>query len=195
MEKGEGYFELTIAGRGGQGALIIGRLLTEAGMSIYRYVTYFPNYGAAMRGGESECTVILSHREITSPAILQPSAVILLGQTTLGEFEKRVKSNGLMMLDSSLVTQRVSRDDLKVGYLPATKTAADLGNSRAANFVFLGAYLEMTKAVPLPLCEEALERKMANKGNTALLSIDKQAMRKGAELVREKNLDRYSFLG
>ena len=194
MEKNEGYFELTIAGRGGQGALIIGRLLAEAGMSIYRYVTYFPNYGAAMRGGESECTVILSHREITSPAVLQPSAVILLGQTTLGEFEKRVRSNGLMMLDSSLVTQNVARDDLEVSYLPATKTAADLGNSRAANFVFLGAYLEATKAMPLPICEEALERKMAGKGSATLLYIDKQALRKGAELTKEKNLDRYSFL-
>jgi len=186
MEKNEGYFELTIAGRGGQGALIIGRLLAEAGMSIYRYVTYFPNYGAAMRGGESECTVILSHREITSPAVLQPSAVILLGQTTLGEFEKRVRSNGLMMLDSSLVTQKVARDDLEVSYLPATKIAADLGNSRAANFVFLGAYLEATKAMPLPICEEALERKMAGKGSATLLYIDKQALRKGAELTKEK---------
>lgn len=186
MEKNEGYFELTIAGRGGQGALIIGRLLAEAGMSIYRYVTYFPNYGAAMRGGESECTVILSHREITSPAVLQPSAVILLGQTTLGEFEKRVKSNGLMMLDSSLVTQKVARNDLKVSYLPATKTAADLGNIRAANFVFLGAYLEATKAMPLETCEEALERKIGGKGKETLLYIDKQALRKGAELTRGK---------
>lgn len=146
-------------------------------MSIYRYVTYFPNYGAAMRGGESECTVILSHREITSPAVLQPSA---------GEFEKRVRPNGLMMLDSSLVTQKVARDDLEVSYLPATKTAADLGNSRAANFVFLGAYLEATKTMPLEICEEALERKMAGKGSETLLYIDKQALRKGAELTREK---------
>lgn len=178
------YFELTIAGRGGQGALITGRLLAEAGMSKYQYVSYFPNYGAAMRGGESECTVILSNKEITSPAMLEPSAVILMGSATLGEFEKRVKSGGLMILDSSLVTQKVGREDIKVIYLPATKTAAELGNSRVANLVFLGAYLEATKAVPIKLCEEALEKRMVSKGDTALLSIDKQALRKGAELSK-----------
>jgi len=55
-----------VAGLGGQGLLTTGRLLAEAAMPRYKHVLYFPNYGPQMRGGESECTVILSDEEIAS---------------------------------------------------------------------------------------------------------------------------------
>jgi len=184
MEKGRtGYFELIIAGRGGQGALTIGRLLADAGMSEYRHVTYFPNYGAAMRGGESECTVILSDQEITGLAMLEPAAVILMGAVPLEEFVRRIKPGGLLIFDGSLAAQKVNRENLKVIDLPATRIAAELGDSRAANFVFLGAYLAATGAVLLEICEEVLEKKLGGGKNEILLSIDKQALREGAKLA------------
>ncbi len=185
-EKGMDYFALTIAGLGGQGALVIGRLLAEAGMSKYNHVSYFPNYSAAMRGGESECTIILSNEEISSPAWLEPSSLILMGPAPLEEFEQRAKPGGLVMIDSSLVTKQVSRKDVEVFYIPASKTATELGDSRVANFVFLGAYLKATEAVSLELIEEALEKRLAGGKWDALLSLDKRALREGARLVERR---------
>lgn len=185
MDNNNSYFELTIAGLGGQGALTIGRLLAEAGMSQYKYVSYFPNYGASMRGGESECTIVLSNDEISAPAILNPVSVILMGAAPLQEFEKRVRPGGMIMLDSSLVTRKVEREDLQVVYLPATKAARDLGSNQVANFIFLGAYLEVTKAVPLELVEQALEKKLGGGRREALLALDKQALKQGMRLVSE----------
>ena len=187
MEKAAGsYFELKIAGRGGQGALIIGRLLAEAGMSKYEHVSYFPNYGATMRGGDSECTVILSNSEISAPAMLEPSSLVLMGSAALGEFERKVKPSGLIILDSSLVAQKVTREDLRVVYLPAVKVASELGNSQIANFIFLGAYLKMTGAVPFDTINQALETKMAGGNKEELLALDKQALREGARIAAEQ---------
>ena len=185
-DNGSKYCDLMVAGFGGQGALIIGRLIADTAMSLYNHVSFFPNYGASARGGDTECTVILSDEEISSPCLLEPATALLMGKTPLiQEFERRTKSGGIMMLDSSLVDQKLTRTDLRAYYLPATKAAADLGNSRVANFVFLGAYLEAAKTVPVEALVSFLEKKIGAGRDTALLDLDKRALAEGARLVRE----------
>jgi 2-oxoglutarate ferredoxin oxidoreductase subunit gamma len=183
VEIGKDYFEVTIVGLGGQGALIIGRLLAEAGMSRFRYVTYLPNYGATMRGGDTECTVIFSTKEISSPTTLRPWSAIVMGSASLDEFEKRIRPGGMMLLDST--ARKIGRDDVKVVTIPATKAAADLGNNRVANFVFLGAYAELTQALPWDALEKQLEKQLGGGRESAMLDLDMRAMREGARLVRE----------
>lgn len=183
------YFELTIAGLGGQGALTIGRLLAEAGMSTYKHVSYFPNYGASMRGGESECTIILSNDAISAPLMLEPTSVILMGAAPLAEFEKRIRPGGILFIDSSLVSRKVTREDLRVIYLPAVKSATDMGSNQVANFIFLGAYLEATKAVSVEVIEQALEKKLGGGRREALLALDKQALREGMRMVIQASVE------
>jgi 2-oxoglutarate ferredoxin oxidoreductase subunit gamma len=184
-EKGKRYVDFMVAGFGGQGALIVGRMIADIGMDIYPHVSFFPNYGASARGGDTECTVILSDEEISSPALLRPMTSILMGKTPLiQEFETRTQPGGIMMIDNSLVSEKISRTDLKAYYIPATKAATDLGSNRAANFVFMGAYLEATKAVPVEEVEALLEKKLGK--DNELLDLDKRALREGARMAREQ---------
>ena len=184
-DNGKKYCDFMVAGFGGQGALIIGRLIADTAMSLYKHVSFFPNYGASARGGDTECTVILSDEEIASPALLNPMTSILMGRTPLiQEFESRTQSGGIMMIDSSLVEEKLTRSDLRGLYIPATKTAADLGNSRVANFIFLGAYLEAAKTVPPQSLLSFLETKISDQ---ELLDLDKRALDEGARLVREQS--------
>jgi 2-oxoglutarate ferredoxin oxidoreductase subunit gamma len=76
------YNDFMVAGFGGQGALIVGRLVADTAMSLYNHVSFFPNYGASARGGDTECTVILSDEVISSPAIMQPMTSDPDGQDT-----------------------------------------------------------------------------------------------------------------
>lgn len=184
MEK-KRRFELIVGGLGGQGALLIGRLLVEAGMSHYPHVLFFPNYGFLIRGGVSECTVLLSDDRITSPAILRPAAAIVMGPAALEAYESRIKPGGLMLVDSSAVSAKVSRQDLRVIYIPANQRAAELGGIQVANLIFLGAYLEMTKALPLEAIEDALTRRLARTRRESLLPLNKAALREGAKLAGE----------
>ena len=175
-------FEVTITGLGGQGALLFGQLLSEAGLSEYKNVGYFPQYATIMRGGESECTVTLSNEDIDSLLVFEPQAAVAMASPKLKVYEKRVKSGGLLLVDSSVISEKVEREDISVYYIPATKVSADLGDKRAANLVFLGAYLEITKAVPLEKIEEVLEGRMKG-GKEAMLSLNKKALREGARLI------------
>lgn len=182
-ERAKDYFEVVIAGLGGQGVLTIGQLLTEAGAALYPYVSYFPNYGAAMRGGDSECTVILSRQEIAAPALLRPQAGIVMSPGALEEYEPRLQHGGWLILDSSLLSRKVSRSDLQVFALSATETAIELGNRQVANFVLLGAYLEVSQALPLATVEAALEKRLSVGRRQELLELDRRALREGTQLV------------
>lgn len=175
--------QLMVSGLGGQGLLTTGRLLAEAAMSQYRHVLFFPNYGPMMRGGESECTIILSDEEIGSPAVYNPASAIIMGSTALSQLENRMKSGGMIFIDSSIISAKVSRDDLKVFYIPASKVAMELGGRQAANLVLLGAYIEATKAVPLQLVEQTMEKRLKGRKGAALVPLNKSALREGARII------------
>ncbi len=179
------HFELMVAGLGGQGALFIGRLLAEAALSKYSHVNFFPNYGAAVRLGPSECTVTISDEEVTSPVTMTPEAAIIMGAAPLGSFEARMAAGSMMILDSSILRTKSKRRDVKVFYIPATETATKLGNMAVANLVLLGAYLEASKVVPLEIVEATLERRMAGTRREDMLSLNKVALREGARLMAE----------
>ena len=178
-----GYYELMIAGTGGRGVLLIGRLLVEAGMLKHKHSLFFPNYAPAMRGGESECTVILSDSYITSPVMFEPSYAIAMTTSSMTFISKRVKSGGSLITDSSLISDKVPRDDIVVYEIPATEKAVELGGNQAANMVLLGAYLESTKAVPLDLVEKALDSKLPGESKRDILSLNKIALQEGARLM------------
>jgi 2-oxoglutarate ferredoxin oxidoreductase subunit gamma len=52
--------EVIIAGFGGQGIILAGRLLAQTAMKAGKEVTYMPAYGAEVRGGTSNCMVVNS---------------------------------------------------------------------------------------------------------------------------------------
>ena len=150
------YYELMIAGLGGRGVLLIGRLLARAGMQKYKHVLFFPNYAPAMRGGDSECTVILSDNHIGCSVKFEPEYAIAMTDSALMLMENRVKAGGTLIIDSSVISNKVTREDITIFYIPATEKAVDLGGNQAANMILLGAYIKNTKAIPLNLVEMLL---------------------------------------
>ena len=175
--------EVMVAGLGGQGLLTIGWLLAEAAMSQYKHVLYFPIYGPQMRGGESECTVILSDERVSSPAVYNPTSAIVMGPAALTQLENRIRAGGTIFVDSSVISAKVSREDVKVFYIPATKAAIELGDRQVANLILLGAYVEATKAVSLELVEKAMEKKLKGSRGEARVPLNKRALREGAKLA------------
>jgi 2-oxoglutarate ferredoxin oxidoreductase subunit gamma len=140
-------YSVLMSGLGGQGLLTMGKVLTQAGCSRFRHVTYHPNYGPSMRGGECECTVTLSQEENTSISSRNPSAAILMGIGAWMLYESQIKSGGLLFVDSSIIPNQTERTDLTAYYIPATQMALELGSAMVSNLILLGAYLETSKAL------------------------------------------------
>jgi 2-oxoglutarate ferredoxin oxidoreductase subunit gamma len=136
-----------------------------------------------MRGGESECTVILSDERVSSPAVYNPTSAIVMGPAALTQLENRIRAGGTIFVDSSVISAKVSREDVKVFYIPATKAAIELGDRQVANLILLGAYVEATKAVSLELVEKAMEKKLKGSRGEARVPLNKKALREGAKLA------------
>jgi len=175
---------MIISGFGGQGIMLMGRLLAYAGMLEGKNVAWMPSYGPEMRGGTANCTVLISAEEIGSPIVSHPKTLITMNQPSLDKFEQNVNEDGLIILNDSLIEREVSRNDVNVIRIPADDIADKLGNSRAANMVVLGAYVKKSGVVKLETIFIALEKALTGP-KQKLLEINKKALKQGAELVKE----------
>lgn len=174
--------EIIMAGFGGQGVLFMGRLLAYLGMQEGRQVTYIPSYGAEVRGGTANCTVIISLEEIASPLSPHPSTAIVMNKPSLDKFEPWIKREGLLILNSSLISRETNRSDLEVMKVPVTEIATKLGNPKVANMVALGAYMARKKIVSLETALNHLKNVLPQRSHH-LLDINKKALKEGSQLA------------
>ena len=137
--------EIIFAGFGGQGVILAGKILALAGMSEDKYVSHIPSYGAEMRGGTANCSVIVSDDEVASPVIEKPDVVVALNKPSMTKFEPMIKADGLLIYNSSLIDSKPSRKDIKSIALPANEIAEKCSNARGANMVVLGC---LAKVIP-----------------------------------------------
>jgi 2-oxoglutarate ferredoxin oxidoreductase subunit gamma len=179
--------EVIIAGFGGQGILLMGRLLAEAAMNDGYHATWFPSYGPEMRGGTANCMTIFSDEEIGSPIAAQYDVVIAMNQPSLERFEPRVRAGGVLLVNSSMVPIKSDRRDVSAVYIPAVSIAGQLAQEKVANVVMLGALLAVCPTPQVSAYEQAigsligLKKPDLVKINLAALHAGRQAaMRDGA---------------
>ncbi len=106
MPSNEFYEEVIIAGFGGQGIILASRLLAQTAMKAGKEVTCMPSYGAEVRGGTANCMVIIAERKIACPLVSQPASAIIMNMASLNKFAPRIKSGGLLVMNSSLIDGR-----------------------------------------------------------------------------------------
>ncbi|MGP1587697.1 MAG: 2-oxoacid:acceptor oxidoreductase family protein [Treponemataceae bacterium] len=137
--------EIIFAGFGGQGVILAGKILALAGMREEKYVSHIPSYGAEMRGGTANCSVIVSDDEVASPVIENPDVVVALNKPSMIKFEPMLKKGGLLIYNSSLIDIEPSRKDIRSVALAANDIALECKNERGVNMVVLGC---LAKVVP-----------------------------------------------
>jgi 2-oxoglutarate ferredoxin oxidoreductase subunit gamma len=178
------YYDVIVAGFGGQGVLAIGNLLAYAAMKEGRHVTFLPTYGVEMRGGTANCTVVISSTEIGSPIVHRPHAAISMNLPSLLKYGHRVLPKGLLMVNSSLIDlKEVSRNDIELLAIPVNEIAIQKGNPKLANMIALGAFIEKTKWVGMPSLFESLE-KVFDERHHALIPSNIKAIQIGAEYTQ-----------
>ena len=172
------YQDVIIAGFGGQGVMLIGNLLAQAGMEHGLEVSFIPVYGAEMRGGTANCTVVLDEHHIGSPLVREPMSTIILNEPSLAKFQPRLAANGVQIVNASLVAQNLLDTAKRTVYIPVNDMAHDLGNVKMANMVALGAWLKATGALPLNVVQDALNR-VVSAHYAKLISANAKALEQG----------------
>ncbi len=173
--------KIIIAGAGGQGIMVLGRVLAEAALAEDKQVTWLPAYGAEVRGGTANCMVIISDDEIGSPYIAQADALIIMNELSNQRFACRLKEKGLLLLNRSLAKSQKNKK-ITILEVPFTDIALKLGAVKVANIVALGCFVAATKIVAINSVMQVIE-KMAPSDRQELIALNKKALVAGKELI------------
>ncbi len=169
-----------IAGFGGQGVILAGKILAQAGMDHGLEVTWLPSYGPEMRGGTANCTVVLSGETVGSPIVDDATALIAMNLPSLDKFEKTVAPGGIIVVNRSLIDRQVERTDVQTTYVDINDIARDqVGNARTINMVALGAYVKASGAMPLQTVKNTMAASMRASGKDKFIDVNEQALQAG----------------
>lgn len=176
--------EIVIAGFGGQGIMLAGKLLAQTAMRAGKEVTYMPSYGAEVRGGTANCMVVIADKEIACPVVGRPDSLIVMNKASLNKFGPRLKDGGLLIMNSSLIESEPDLDgSIEIVAVPADEIAVELGSQRSANMVAIGAYLQKRGYFSPQDAAEALPETIAKRYHK-LLPVNTEALRRGGEFAR-----------
>jgi 2-oxoisovalerate ferredoxin oxidoreductase beta subunit len=174
---------LKIAGFGGQGVLLLGEVLAEAGLTAGLEVSWLPSYGPEMRSGTSNCHVRLSTKPIDSPLVSVPNVLLALNEPSLRKFIGTVQPGGWVIYNGTAMPDDCTRADVRTIALPFTRLGDELGAAKAANIVMLGALLEATGMLSEEQVTTALHKLVKS---PRWIEIDLAAMARGREEARKE---------
>ena len=171
---------IVCAGFGGQGVLTAGLLLGSIANDRGQKITWFPSYGAEMRGGTANCTVKISDKNIGSPMTNHLDIAFTLNEPAIDKFENMIKPGGYLFVNSTIVDpDRKYRDDIRVIKVPASAEAERVGNNKGVNLIMLGALISVTGLFGKEEFEEGVCRYFEGKGKGKYNAKNVEALRAG----------------
>ncbi len=170
-----------IAGFGGQGVLLAGEVLANAIMLDGSNVTWYPCYGAEMRGGTVNCEIVMNtEEEVSTVNKKEADFVIALNQASADRFVSKIKKGGYLIANSSLVNETKTRDDINYVFAPVSRLADEAGNVKMANIIALGVLAKVSKLVSAEQINEAMKN-VVPPNKVHLLEPNKKALKIGYE--------------
>ena len=170
------------SGFGGQGVIMMGYLLAIAGMYEEKNVTCLPSYGAEVRGGTANCTVVISTEEIASPVASEPEFAVLMNNPSLFRFQNQVQSGGTIFLNSSMIESRPIRGDLDIYEIPVNDLAKQFAGNKVSNMIMLGAFVKKAGLVSLDTMVRAIKDTFGSK-NPVIFKSNKIALQLGYDYL------------
>ena len=179
-----------VAGFGGQGVLLLGEMLAEAGLDAGLEVSWLPSYGPEMRSGTSNCHVRIGRHAVDSPLVSRPNVLLALNEPSLHKFLPAVDPGGVVIYNGRELPAGCARDDVRVVAMPVTEIADAMGSGKVANIVMLGALLELAD-----LMDEELVRVVLRKliKSDKFYQLDVAALARGREEARRLVPEGYAW--
>ena len=177
-----GYdYRIRVAGFGGQGVLMLGEVLAEAGLDSGCHVSWLPSYGPEMRSGTSNCHVRLCAQPVDSPLVSRPNVLLALNEPSLRKFLPAMEPGGVVIYNARAFPEDCDLSGLRAAAIPCTEIADSLGAAKAGNIAMLGALMEATGLLEDEPVERAL-RKMVK--SQKWFDIDLAALEQGRQAMR-----------
>ena len=174
---------MKLAGFGGQGVMLVGKILGYAASDHNKFATFLPSYGTQQRGGTAMCTVVVSDEEVGSPVVGYPDTMIIFNQASMDAYEDQIQAGGWVFMNSN-ATNPPKRTDLNVVAVPIDDMARDMGNRKISNLIMLGAFCEKTGL----FTEEEIVHTMHHVlgGKEEMMALNEQAIKAGIIYIKEQ---------
>ena len=170
---------IVCSGFGGQGILTLGNVIAEIGLNKDLQVTWMPSYGAEMRGGTANCSVIISEKMIGSPMVQNKIDILCaMNRPSIDKFLPKVSPGGLVFVNTSIVTDKVERNDVRIIEIDATNIAVKVGSARVANMVMLAGFLKETNLFTIEDITAVLQKRFGEK-RPELIPLNIEAIKMG----------------
>lgn len=176
--------EIIIAGFGGQGVLLMGKIMAYAAMKKDLEVSWIPSYGPEMRGGTANVTVVISDDRISSPIVNNYDTAILLNQQSLDKFEQSVKPGGLLLYDVNGITRHPERKDIEIYQVMAAAEAGKMATTKTFNMIVLGAYIRIKPLIELDHVIQGITDSLPVRHHH-LIPVNVDAVKRGMEIVKK----------
>lgn len=174
-------YQVRLSGSGGQGLLVAGIILAEAAVHEGKNVVQSQSYGPEARGGASKSDVIISDGEINYPKATSIDLLLALTQKASEKYSAELKENGLLIVDSDLVTD-LPKGNFRLYRLPIITSAKDVvGKLITANVVALGVLTAISGIVR----EESMVKAVMSKVPRGTEELNKKALHVGFTLGKE----------
>lgn len=176
--------QVRISGFGGQGVVLAGMLLGQAGVFEGSFVSGSNSYGAQARGSGCRSEILLSDGPIDFPHVTTADVLISMSQSAFDVYHEEVRAqSGVIVYDQGQVKPKESRSVRLIG-LPATERAiGKLGTKQVSNIILLGALVGATRIVSPNAVRRAIRLHVGERFN----ALNLQAFRLGVELGKKAN--------
>lgn len=171
-------YNILFAGFGGQGLLFAGKVCAYAGLYDDKNITWLPSYGPEMRGGTANCSVCISDKQIGSPSVVTPNALVVMNLPSYENFKDSVVPGGTLIIDSSMIPEKCDRTDINIYYVNASKLAIENGVTGLSNIILLGKMFKETNFCTAESLDKAI-KKCVPKSKQHLLEPNRKALRLG----------------
>lgn len=190
--KYQGRYEIRLSGFGGQGIILMGKILgTAAAIHHHRNATMIQTYGPETRGSACRVDLLLADETIDYPYLTRPQLLIVLSQDAYSKFRSTLGPGGLLLYDQDLVkldekdTLAAARQaegtpapgQLIYGMVPAMRLAEQSGSRIMTNIAMLGFCVALTEVIDL----KALEAVVTQMVPASMMAANRQAVQRGHE--------------
>jgi Pyruvate/2-oxoacid:ferredoxin oxidoreductase gamma subunit len=175
--------ELLVTGIGGQGVQLAAQVLARGATLEGSHVMLFGVYAGAMRGMNTDATVVIGDAPLQSPPLISHTwSAIGMHDKYWAQVGPKVRDGGLVLVNDATFETPIDTDRFQVVRVPASDLALALGNELGASLVMTGAYLATTGLVGLDAAIEGM-RESIPPYRTQHIAKNEEALRAGFDAV------------
>jgi Pyruvate/2-oxoacid:ferredoxin oxidoreductase gamma subunit len=137
-----------MTGIGGQGVQLCAQVLATGAMLEGRYVMLFGVYGGAMRGMNTDATLVVGDTPLQSPPLLSHTdAAVGMHDKFFLPIAAKLRDGALVVVNDATFETPLDTERYRVVRVPATDHATELGHALGASMVMAGAYAALSGVV------------------------------------------------